>query len=253
MPSGRLCTYTEERGKAICEKLKRGETLLNICEDPDMPDRNTVYRWLDKYPDFYTAYSRARKEQMDTWADQIVTISDAATKETAQADRLRVDTRKFLMAKIAPKVYGDHTNLNVSGTLEHVARVDAPPSETRQQWLERKQAELTALKQEQLTDNLTYQASDKDVEVIDVTPEPIENGTPIDQKNRSQVGGGGGPSGGSTEHAHNQSKNSSDSGTHNQPKQEKISSSSNRTTPNHLESLEADIVSPKVEEREDED
>jgi hypothetical protein len=42
-------------------------------------------------------------------------IADAATPETVNVARLRVDSRKFTVARLAPKKYGDHISHNVKG------------------------------------------------------------------------------------------------------------------------------------------
>jgi hypothetical protein len=45
----------------------------------------------------------------------IIEIADAATPETVNVARLRVDSRKFPVARLAPKKYGDHISHNVKG------------------------------------------------------------------------------------------------------------------------------------------
>jgi hypothetical protein len=48
---------------------------------------------------------------MDALADEIIEMADNATNEDVQAVRLRVDARKWIMSKIAPKKYGDRLDL----------------------------------------------------------------------------------------------------------------------------------------------
>jgi hypothetical protein len=80
---------------------------------------------------------------MERWADEIVTIADDASgdyveqankegevervfdPEAVQRARLRIDTRKFLMSKLAPRVYGDKLDLNLSGAVEVSSLSDA--------------------------------------------------------------------------------------------------------------------------------
>ncbi len=94
-------------------------------------------------PIFREAYARAREAQMEKWADDIVDISDDARndfmervgkdnkaervvdQEAIQRSRLRVDTRKWLMSKLAAKRYGDRLTVEVSGTVEVAALSDA--------------------------------------------------------------------------------------------------------------------------------
>ncbi len=50
-------------------------------------------------------YARAREEQADFYADEIVTIAD--TEPDAATARVRVDARKWVASKLKPKRYGD--------------------------------------------------------------------------------------------------------------------------------------------------
>ena len=121
MTIGRPSDYNPEIAAKICERMALGETLTDICKDEGFPSRVSVWRWTEAHEDFRNAYSRARECQMESWADDIVHISDDSRNDT-QVDedghevtnhdviarsRLRVDTRKFLMSKIAPRLYGD--------------------------------------------------------------------------------------------------------------------------------------------------
>ena len=59
--------------------------------------------------------TRAREAQADKYFQEIIEIADAATPETVNVARLRVDSRKFAVARLAPKKYGDHISHNVKG------------------------------------------------------------------------------------------------------------------------------------------
>ena len=65
--------------------------------------------------DFLERYARAREAQADKYFQEIIEIADAATPETVNVARLRVDSRKFTVARLAPKKYGDHISHNVKG------------------------------------------------------------------------------------------------------------------------------------------
>lgn len=124
---GRPTSFTPEKADAICGRLAEGESLRAICRDGDMPDAATVFRWLREFPEFCKQYTRAREEQADTLADEIVMIADedtATTKSmgedavavvfdsTAVArNRLRVEARKWVASKLKPKKYGDKLEL----------------------------------------------------------------------------------------------------------------------------------------------
>jgi hypothetical protein len=88
-----------------------------------MPAVSSVYLWLLKNKVFSDLYTRAREDQSDTLADQIMEIGDEVPmmvitdedgKVTKRMDpaginrnRLRVDARKWVAAKLKPRKYGD--------------------------------------------------------------------------------------------------------------------------------------------------
>jgi hypothetical protein len=47
--------------------------------------------------------------------DEITALADKATPETANVVRLQVDARKFAVARLAPRKYGDHISHNIKG------------------------------------------------------------------------------------------------------------------------------------------
>jgi len=131
--TGRPTTYTDSVGAYICGRIAEGETLSAICRTPGLPARQTVHQWRRANPQFSADYRLARVDQMEGWGDEVLEIADDDTLDTmesvnnqghkvqvanhanVQRDRLRVDTRKFIMAKIAPRIYGDKVSHEHSG------------------------------------------------------------------------------------------------------------------------------------------
>jgi hypothetical protein len=122
---GRPSSFTQETADAICEVLAQGRPLREAVDGDGMPTETTVYRWLETNESFRDQYARARSCAMERMADEIVEIADDSTGDTYTDDdgvertdheviaraKLRVDTRKWLMSKLAPKKYGDKTLL----------------------------------------------------------------------------------------------------------------------------------------------
>lgn len=122
---GRPSSYTSEVAVTICERMSLGESLREICAEDKMPDKATVMRWLVGNVEFRDQYAKARELQSEHWAEEILEIADdgtndwmerqnkdgstyeAVNSEHINRSRLRVDTRKWLMARMAPKKYGD--------------------------------------------------------------------------------------------------------------------------------------------------
>ena len=104
---GRPSIFSPELADRLCERLADGETLRAICRDEGMPDERTVRRWaLDDVEGFAGHYARAREIGYQGMADDLTEIADAKDGDPAR-DRLRVDTRKWLLSKALPKIYGE--------------------------------------------------------------------------------------------------------------------------------------------------
>jgi hypothetical protein len=124
-PIGRPSLFTTELGDSICNRIADGKSLRAICDEIDMPDKSTVFRWLsaEQHKDFRNQYARAREVQADVIFDEMLDIADTPViglkttskptgVETVEGDmidhrRLQIETRKWLLGKMAPKKYSD--------------------------------------------------------------------------------------------------------------------------------------------------
>lgn len=141
---GRPTSYSEKVAELICNRLAGGESLNVICQDARLPARSTIYVWLTRDTEgFQDKYARAREAQTHFMADEILEISDRerlGERVTTKADggvetvivdqvdrsRLQVDSRKWLMARMAPKKWGDKTALQLTGKDEGPVEVTSP-------------------------------------------------------------------------------------------------------------------------------
>lgn len=120
--TGRPSDYTEELALVICERIAEGESLRAICRGDDMPSRSSVFKWLIEHKAFSDQYTRAREAQADALFEDILEIADDKSQdvkivgederevcntEFVQRARLRVDARKWMAGKLAPKKYGE--------------------------------------------------------------------------------------------------------------------------------------------------
>lgn len=114
--------FTQELADAICADLADGKSLREICRAENMPSEAVVRLWaLDNTGGFSAQYARARAIGYERLAEDIIAISDDGQNDTYTDDdgnirtnqdviarsRLRVDTRKWMLSKMLPKVYGD--------------------------------------------------------------------------------------------------------------------------------------------------
>jgi len=147
---GRPSAFTQDIADAICAGLADARSLRSICLDDDMPSQSMVFRWLadEQYASFREQYAHARASQADALFDEMLDIADDASNdfmerksdkgdgwelngEHVQRTRLRLDTRKWMAARLAPKKYGDkidHTHANPDGTsIVFLTTVEAKP------------------------------------------------------------------------------------------------------------------------------
>ena len=120
---GRSTAYDPVIAQEILELLADGQTLLAICKDERFPTDATVRRWaLDLDHIFSSQYTRAREIGYHNMADEIVEIGNEVheSSDAVARARLRVETRKWLLSKALPKIYGDKLALTDAdgGTLK---------------------------------------------------------------------------------------------------------------------------------------
>ena len=125
-PVGAPTTYNSHIASVICMRIAEGESLREIVKTNGMPDRTVVYDWLLRHPEFANQYTRAREEQADTLADEIIAIADEQPEVIAVVDKKtgaliehkldgaflqwqknRIEARKWTAMKLKPKKYGD--------------------------------------------------------------------------------------------------------------------------------------------------
>ena len=110
--------FTEELASEICRRLSLGESARQICRGDDMPVMSTLMKWLTE-PDkiaFSEQYSRARDCQADFYADEIIDIADelgeGVDSNAINIARLRIDSRKWKVARMSPRKYGDKQQID---------------------------------------------------------------------------------------------------------------------------------------------
>ena len=130
--------FNQEIFDKICDRLAEGESLRKICKDKDLPHARDVSKWLDEMPEIRPQYARARDKQHDFWAQQIMEIADEDAERDADGrrdpahvaqKRLQIDSRKWLLSKLAPKKYGDVTTIKGDGESPLVINVVKPSAD----------------------------------------------------------------------------------------------------------------------------
>jgi len=123
--------YTAEDKRKLTESvfalMEQGTPLGKSCKQIGVP-KACIQRWCADSPEYASQYARAREALLEHWAEEVATIADQdpvqivdqngiARYDSAavQHQRLRVDSRKWLLSKLKPKQYGEKIVTEHSG------------------------------------------------------------------------------------------------------------------------------------------
>lgn len=101
---------TQSTFDTICSEITSGRSLRSVCQDEGMPASSTIFKELASNIHYAEQYARARQASADAMLEELLEIADEKSGDPAR-DRLRLDTRKWAMSKMAPKKYGDKLEL----------------------------------------------------------------------------------------------------------------------------------------------
>ena len=119
----------------ICTRVSDGETLNEVCadlKDYGGPSHSAFRRWVMADDELAKQYARAKELQADYLVEEMVEIADDGSndymtivkgdmeynvedREVTSRSKLRVDTRKWIAAKLAPKKYSDKMDVTSGG------------------------------------------------------------------------------------------------------------------------------------------
>ena len=107
-------TWTPELESSIITGIQDGKSVRSIASEVKMAASSIIKHTVESTT-FGEQYARAKEMQMEAMADDILRIADSADVTSYNPARLQVDTRKWLMSKMAPKRYGDKVEQFISG------------------------------------------------------------------------------------------------------------------------------------------
>lgn len=119
--TGRPSIYTEALADRIVEAIFEGHGLRAISRMPGMPSAMIITRWRHSNPGFRSLYEEARKLQLDLMAEEILDIADNGQNDVPR-DRLRTESRKWILSKLVRHVYG--TTVQLEPQLQEVSDID---------------------------------------------------------------------------------------------------------------------------------
>jgi hypothetical protein len=105
----------------VLSGMRNGLSAFKACEAAGL-SQSTFNLWVNEDAELAAEYARAREDLIERIANEVIELSDAdvgmqpdGKKDWAavQKHKLQVDTRKWLLSKLAPKKYGE--KIEVSG------------------------------------------------------------------------------------------------------------------------------------------
>lgn len=125
-------SYPKDVADAVLAAMALGSSLRQSCikHGTTAP---TFLRWCASDTDLAEQYARARTSMIDAIADDTIRLADeppernpmtrAIDSGSVAKQRLQVDTRKWLLCKLAPKQYGDRVEVAGDPTAPLVHRI----------------------------------------------------------------------------------------------------------------------------------
>jgi len=124
-----------QMAQQVFDRMRSGLSALKACKDVGL-NQSTFNDWMNADKALSAEYARAREELQDLIADEVLDIADSPPGLTEHGSvdsgsvadkRLRVDSRKWYLSKVAPKKYGDKVTLAGDAdnplTVEKIQRV----------------------------------------------------------------------------------------------------------------------------------
>src|ERR1700746_1836481 len=72
--------YSPEIADLICDRIAGGGSLRQICQDANMPEKSTIFVWVEEQEDFGRSYTLARKMQIEDLMDELGNTPGGASK-----------------------------------------------------------------------------------------------------------------------------------------------------------------------------
>ena len=128
---GRMITKRyPETINSILEMMQSGKSLRNACDAHGISSGSFML-WVSEDRNLAEQYKAAREAMIDKIADDTVALADADPERGPDGkidsgwvsnQRLKIDTRKWLLSKLAPKKYGD--KIEVSGDADSPLKIE---------------------------------------------------------------------------------------------------------------------------------
>lgn len=107
-----MIDWNPELEDEIVTRITAGESIKSIFDSPGFPARKSFYIHCAKDEAFYTRIARARKAGAWAQFDDFLDLSDKANEENANAIKVRLWARTWVLGRLNPKEMGDKVHLD---------------------------------------------------------------------------------------------------------------------------------------------
>jgi len=122
-PRTGVTRYDPEFAVLICERIATTpQSLVKICEAPDMPGIASIFRWVREHPEFREMYVMAKETQAEVLLEEALDLVDDDSNDlihtpdgkivfnrlALQRCKMQVEHRRWIAAKLLPRKYGTH-------------------------------------------------------------------------------------------------------------------------------------------------
>ena len=114
----------EQIFERVVEDIYRGRSLQSLIEDDHRAiSYEDFLRWVKREPTRHERFKEAQEMRTEFLAGEILEIADgvvtidANSNDTVNRDKLRIDTRKWLMSAHNKKRYGEIKQVELGGTI----------------------------------------------------------------------------------------------------------------------------------------
>jgi hypothetical protein len=116
---GRPTVLTPQRRRKFLNLVREGKNIHQACRMVKLITPSDISRFLDEDESFLDEYLNARRIGIEMNSSEMLDLVDrcpANTSAEVQKVKLQIDTRKWLLSKLIPDIYGDKTTYKTADT-----------------------------------------------------------------------------------------------------------------------------------------
>ena len=113
MKVGRPTLRTPELVDELCNRIASGRSIMSVCNDNDMPESGTIYRWRQECSEFNEKIALAREERKEGTRTKLIDLGDRVLSDET-LDPQRANAAAHAWAK-AEAMMQPKTRVELSG------------------------------------------------------------------------------------------------------------------------------------------